>query len=312
LHKFYIKTQNSSNYLSDIKWMPNNRQFSLNELVYVSNDADGGAICIGRAYHKGDLMPGKVRVKIDRCHVSYGGKEHSIKDFEYLMNSPRFSWVPSSNGEVPPNAVVGGRTSSNEVLYVGRAHHGEFIVPGKVHKSHRCLYFAYGDKEHSKNSYEVLVMQPESQIYSSNMMGGLQSHPVHAQPQAPLFNSNIMVQGGLQQSQPQTPLFNSNIIVHGGLQQSQPARVQHGWTFDTRLYQPVGPPALPGANQVAFGGSNQAFASPGFSAFNGGNQATAPPPPFNAASFSENGSNTASAPGSNQNQALPPFPPSLN
>lgn len=66
------------------------------------------------------MLPGKALFHWNATHVSYDGKEHSISDSEVLLNSPNFSWVPCKNGEVPPNAVAGGKTSSGEVLYVGK------------------------------------------------------------------------------------------------------------------------------------------------------------------------------------------------
>ena len=39
-------------------------------------------------------------------------------------------WVAAANGEIPPNAVVGG--SDGEDMYIGRAQHEGGIIPGKV------------------------------------------------------------------------------------------------------------------------------------------------------------------------------------
>lgn len=46
-----------------------------------------------------------------------------------------FRWVPTSGGNIPPDAVAAGRTSSGETLYVGRAHHDGALVVGKVKNS---------------------------------------------------------------------------------------------------------------------------------------------------------------------------------
>lgn len=110
---------------------------------------------IGRASHQNDLIPGKVLIN-NHCHVSYDGVEHSISTFEVLLNA-NFQWIQSSNGHVPQNAVVGGRTSSGEQLYVGRASHCGVITPGKVHASHGCIYIPFAWKEHRVTNYEVLV-----------------------------------------------------------------------------------------------------------------------------------------------------------
>ncbi|XP_049534383.1 C3 and PZP-like alpha-2-macroglobulin domain-containing protein 8 isoform X1 [Anopheles darlingi] len=63
-------------------------------------------------------------------------------------------WIPVSNGEIPPNAVVGG--SDGEDLYIGRAQHEGALIPGKVVRSHGVCYVAWGGVENPKAEYEVL------------------------------------------------------------------------------------------------------------------------------------------------------------
>ena len=68
-------------------------------------------------------------------------------------------WVYRKNGNVPDGAVEGGRDGSGEKYYIGKhSHHGD-TLPGKVHKSHECLYISYGGKEISKKEYAILVEQ---------------------------------------------------------------------------------------------------------------------------------------------------------
>lgn len=61
-----------------------------------------------RAHHSGDLIPGKVLTRHGKCHVSFNGQEVSLANFEVLVNTGGFTWQESSNGHVPPNAVIGG------------------------------------------------------------------------------------------------------------------------------------------------------------------------------------------------------------
>ncbi|XP_005180313.2 uncharacterized protein LOC101888348 isoform X2 [Musca domestica] len=65
------------------------------------------------------------------------------------------TWVPASNGVVPPNAVSGGIDGSDN-LYIARARHSNDLIPGKLHPSHGCCYVPYGGVEHSHKEYEVL------------------------------------------------------------------------------------------------------------------------------------------------------------
>uniref|UniRef100_A0A1I8NZK1 Farnesoic acid O-methyl transferase domain-containing protein n=1 Tax=Stomoxys calcitrans TaxID=35570 RepID=A0A1I8NZK1_STOCA len=73
----------------------------------------------------------------------------------YPSLTPQESWVPATNGTIPPNAVSGGR-DGHEQLYIARARHAADLIPGKLHPSHGCCYVAFGGEEHSHRQYEVL------------------------------------------------------------------------------------------------------------------------------------------------------------
>jgi hypothetical protein len=140
-------------------------------LVHAGNESDGSPIYVGRAHHFGDLIPGKLLTGqgfAHRCHVSYNGEEVSKDSSEVLINNG-YSWASGSNGNVPANAVIGGRTSTGETLFIGRSSHCGILTPGKVHPSHMCLYLPFGWKEHRYPHYEVLVR---------NNSGGCQP-PIH-------------------------------------------------------------------------------------------------------------------------------------
>lgn len=63
-------------------------------------------------------------------------------------------WVPAANGEIPPNAVVGG--ADGEDMFIARSQHEGAIIPGKLVASHGCCYIAWGGVENPKTEYEVL------------------------------------------------------------------------------------------------------------------------------------------------------------
>lgn len=42
-------------------------------------------------------------------------------------------------------------------MYIGRAHYQGSLTPGKIHRTHGCLYIPYGGAEQSITQYEVLV-----------------------------------------------------------------------------------------------------------------------------------------------------------
>lgn len=110
LRKFFVSKNFS--YILGYSWVPFDRSMDLSLLVYAADDHDGYTMVVGRAHHCGDLIPGKVLLRHEVCHISYDGKEYSLPNFEVLVNSGglSYTWVASSNGNVPENAVPGGKT----------------------------------------------------------------------------------------------------------------------------------------------------------------------------------------------------------
>jgi len=129
--------------------------------VYAGNDADGSPIYVGRAYHEGDQLPAKVIPSKQVAYISFNGQEIPKHQYEVLSGSG-FTWVQSASGHVPTGAVSAGNQSNGEPLYVGRAHFQGSLTPGKVHRSHGCLYIPFGGAEHSVQQYEVLIGQQRS------------------------------------------------------------------------------------------------------------------------------------------------------
>lgn len=72
------------------------------------------------------------------------------------MNGSGFQWILCSGGYTPPNAFIAGTTLEGEPLYIGRASHGGTITPGKVHRTHGCLYIPFDGAEVAIQEYEVL------------------------------------------------------------------------------------------------------------------------------------------------------------
>lgn len=118
---------------------------------------DGSPLWVIRAWHNGDLLPGKLSVRHNSASVMYEGKEIPVQNIEVLCAKPEnLRWVPASNGNIPPGAIPGGRTSTGETLYVGRARYQLSITPGKVHPSHKCCYIGFGGAEVAHRVYDVL------------------------------------------------------------------------------------------------------------------------------------------------------------
>lgn len=108
------------------------------------------------------MIPAKVIPSKQACYVPYNGTEVFKHHFEYLCGNG-FTWVGSSNGHVPSGAVLAGNTASGEELFVGRAHHQGALTPGKIHRSHGCMYLPFNGREESSVHYEVLISQQRAQ-----------------------------------------------------------------------------------------------------------------------------------------------------
>ncbi|XP_065344777.1 uncharacterized protein LOC135942549 [Cloeon dipterum] len=117
--------------------------------------SDGSPVYVIRAWHEGDLLPGKLAS--GSAYVPYGGAEIKKDDYEVLVGS-NYSWVghhPSA--PLPGNAVPGGQTSSGETLYIAHVSIDGVDVIGKVHFSHGKAYIPYFGKELSYENFEILV-----------------------------------------------------------------------------------------------------------------------------------------------------------
>lgn len=79
-----------------------------------------------------------------------------MENFEVLIGEKDFSWMSSSEGVVPAGAIATGK-DGHEDIFIGRAPFQGSLTVGKVHPSHRCLYFPYNGKEERSSNYEVLV-----------------------------------------------------------------------------------------------------------------------------------------------------------
>jgi len=124
------------------------------------SDVNGEPIYVGRANDSGDLIPGKIVPSHGVCYIAYGGEERPHRTYEYLVQ-PHYGalrWVTAHNGAIPSGAVHGGRTSSGEPLFIGRAFHEGSWVIGKIQMSHNVLYVPFAGNEVAISDYEVLCV----------------------------------------------------------------------------------------------------------------------------------------------------------
>ncbi|KAJ6636014.1 Natterin-3 [Pseudolycoriella hygida] len=124
--------------------------------VQGGRDTDGSVIYVGRASYKGVFLPAKIIPSKNACYVAYGGAELFVENFEVLIGDKDFKWESASDGRIAVGAVATGK-DGNEEIFVGRVPFQNSLTVGKVHPSHRCIYFPYNGREERSSNYEVLV-----------------------------------------------------------------------------------------------------------------------------------------------------------
>jgi len=72
--------------------------------------------------------------------------------------------VHAAFGDVPPKAVKGG-TDNGDQLFIARARHKGYLIPGKFQPSHWVIYVSYGGKEYGKVLYEILCAAEGRWVY---------------------------------------------------------------------------------------------------------------------------------------------------
>ncbi|XP_033176390.1 uncharacterized protein LOC100741859 isoform X1 [Bombus impatiens] len=119
-------------------------------------DIGGEPLYVGRAYHEGALLPGKVKPGDSVCYVAWGGDEHGKTDFQVLCGCNPI-WVPTTGNNIPHNAIPSGESEDGEPLYAGRVLHEGAMTIGKVQPSHSVCYIAFGGAEIAFPEYEIMV-----------------------------------------------------------------------------------------------------------------------------------------------------------
>ncbi|VVC43434.1 DM9 repeat,Domain of unknown function DUF3421 [Cinara cedri] len=143
-----------------LTWIPRNSGDPLpHGAVRAGVDKGGVQLYAGRAFHDGHLLPAKINPNHSSAYVCLGGLEHAIRHYEVLCHV-EVAWISAQGSTVPQNAVVIGHSLFGEKLYLGRTLYDGILTLGKVHPSHRRLYFPYNGLEKETNEYEIMIHQP--------------------------------------------------------------------------------------------------------------------------------------------------------
>jgi len=139
-----------------------NRRWNAVEAGY---EADGAKLYVGRGSLQGGTHVGKIHQAQNSCYIPLFGQEHKLDNFEVLSVPPGVNvhWVAGSNGQVPPNAVEGGRNDDGSPTYIGRMQFNGTVTPGEIVPKENVCYISFMGKEEESKNYEVLVMAAVSQ-----------------------------------------------------------------------------------------------------------------------------------------------------
>ncbi|XP_025829408.1 C3 and PZP-like alpha-2-macroglobulin domain-containing protein 8 [Agrilus planipennis] len=148
-------TPNSSTLSSKMCWIPASGG-NVPPRAFVGGEDNGEPQYVIRANFQGGIIPGKLISSHGTAYVPWGGEENPVSEYEVLCDF-NGTWVPSSEGKVPPNAPAAGETEESEPLFIGRVTHEGTITVGKIQPSHGVCYISYGGQELNFANYEVLV-----------------------------------------------------------------------------------------------------------------------------------------------------------
>ncbi|XP_015789134.1 uncharacterized protein LOC107366074 [Tetranychus urticae] len=113
-----------------------------------------------------ELLPGMFDPDsgISACEVTWGDDSYRYYDFDILVakDPSVLVWESDTYGDAPIGALSGGISEMNDELQISRAdiNSGQYI--GKVHGRHSRAYVAYGSRERTVRTYQVLCLQDYS------------------------------------------------------------------------------------------------------------------------------------------------------
>lgn len=120
-------------------------------------DSDGTILYIGRAWHRGDLIPGIVVPKKRVIYICHYFDIITEQQYEVLCGG-NMTWI-NTHGRlpIPHNAVCGGQTQHGERLYIGRVYRGHTLTPGHINPIYEYLEIPFGGRVFRSKEYQLLI-----------------------------------------------------------------------------------------------------------------------------------------------------------
>lgn len=102
------------------------------------------------------MLVAKVIPAKQIAFVSFRGAEIPKDHFEVLCGR-NLCWRHCYNHIIPDNAVVCGKTSLGQPVYIGRGHYEGSLTVGKISSVHKALFIPFRGVERRLETYEILV-----------------------------------------------------------------------------------------------------------------------------------------------------------
>jgi len=109
----------------DLKWVKTEKKNLPSFAVSVWSEFHSDNIYVGKGvYDKKSVYPGYVVRDSGKLYIADIKKEYTASEYEVLTNpnACELQWIkPTSMSTVPPHAVIGGKTISEDPLYIAKA-----------------------------------------------------------------------------------------------------------------------------------------------------------------------------------------------
>jgi hypothetical protein len=154
-------------------WRPANNNLPQNAYS-IGYDTNGKALFACRAKWQNSLQVGKTWQGAQACHISYGGAEKLINNYQVLVNKSHHNWRWRIGRYADPIRV--GFDTDHKALYLCKGSYLNSMQIGKTWSGYDKCNIAYGGKEILLDRFTVLSA---AQKHPSNKPAKPHTAPTH-------------------------------------------------------------------------------------------------------------------------------------